>query len=183
MSHAPRFKNRYRTTTLTAVAILAALGLLSACASPPLRQETPSLATEPTAGTTTTPSAADAPAALTEQQALARIKDENSIYFALGAAQVDAAGEAKLRAHAEHLKANPTLDVVLTGHTDDRGSRSYNLAVSEQRTAAVARLLQSFGVAKSRIQRISMGRERPGVRCRSAACQKKLRRVDIAYRE
>jgi len=183
MPLAPVLKKRCRTTPASAIAILITLGLLSACGGNPPRQEHPSPATEPTTDTATSPSTAVAPAALTEQQALARIKDENSIYFSLGAAQVDAAGEAKLRAHAEHLKANPKLDVVLTGHTDDRGSRSYNLAVSEQRTLAVARLLQSFGVARSRIQRISMGSERPGVRCKSAACQKKLRRVDITYRE
>ena len=183
MPLAPVFKKCRRTMPVTPIAILAMIGLLSACGSTPPRQETPSPATEPTASTTTAPPAADAPAALTEQQALARIKDENSIYFAFGAAQIDAEGEAKLRAHAEHLKANPKLDIVLTGHTDNRGSRSYNLAVSEQRTLAVAKLLQSFGVAKSRIQRISMGSERPGVRCKSTACQKKLRRVDIAYRE
>lgn len=164
------------------LALAASLLTLIACSGSPPRPEAASVPPE-VAGKTAVAVNTDAQPALNEQQALTQIKDENSIYFALGSALVDSAGEAKLRTHAEHLKANPKLDVVLTGHTDDRGSRSYNLAVSEQRTLAVARLLQSFGVAKSRIERISLGREKPGIRCRSAACQKKLRRVDIKYRE
>jgi outer membrane protein OmpA-like peptidoglycan-associated protein len=170
------------TLALRRLTLAAPLLALMACSGVPSRPE----ATSVDASTKTEDGVAlrtDAQPVLTEQQALARIKDENSIYFAFGATQVDAAGEAKLRAHAEHLKANPKLDVVLTGHTDDRGSRSYNLAVSDQRTLAVARLLQSSGIARSRIKRVSLGREKPGVVCKSTACQRKLRRVDISYRE
>ena len=173
------------TLSFRRLALAAPLLALIACSGAPSRPE--SASTGSSTGTegaeTATASHTDAQPALTEQEALARIKDENSVFFAFGSTQVDTAGRAKLRAHAEHLKANPKLDVVLTGHTDDRGSRSYNLAVSDQRTLAVARLLQSSGIARSRIKRVSLGSEKPGVNCKSTACQRKLRRVDISYRE
>jgi outer membrane protein OmpA-like peptidoglycan-associated protein len=56
----------------------------------------------------------------------------------------------KLRQHAEYLKQNPKTVVTLVGYVDDAGSRSYNLAITEQRILAVKQLLRTYGTPASR---------------------------------
>ena len=70
---------------------------------------------------------------------------------------------AVLKNQAEWLKANPETTVVIEGHTDDRGTRDYNLALGERRAVAVKNYLISQGVDADRIQVISYGKERPAV--------------------
>lgn len=68
-----------------------------------------------------------------------------------------------LKTQAEWLKANPEKKVVVEGHTDDRGTRDYNLALGERRAVAVKNYLISRGVDADRIRVISYGKERPAV--------------------
>lgn len=109
------------------------------------------------------------------------IDDPNSIYFALGSAQIDLKGREKLRVHAARLKNDPDLDVTLFGYTDHLGSRSLNLAISEKRTDAVATFLISNGARKMQIRRYGKGNEDADRSCISKACQKKMRRVKLVY--
>ena len=54
-------------------------------------------------------------------------------------------------------------DVVLTveGHTDERGTREYNLALGDRRANAVKNYLVALGIDPGRILTISYGEERP----------------------
>lgn len=110
---------------------------------------------------------------------MASIVEENAIYFVSGSALVDEESKEKLRRHAAALKESPESIVTLTGHTDDQGSRNYNLAIAEQRTLAVAQLLRSLGVEARQIRRYSAGSEKMPKACRSNACRAKMRRVEI----
>lgn len=110
---------------------------------------------------------------------MAAVVEENSIYFVSGSSIVDEESKEKLRRHAAVLKESPDSIVTLTGHTDDQGSRNYNLAIAEQRTLAVAQLLRSFGVEARQIRRYSAGSEKMPKACRSNDCRAKMRRVEI----
>jgi len=66
-----------------------------------------------------------------------------------------------LNAHAEYLASNPSIDVTIEGHTDERGTREYNIALGERRANAVKRMLTLQGVSASQIRVISYGEERP----------------------
>ena len=68
-----------------------------------------------------------------------------------------------MKAQAEWLQANPDTNVIVEGHTDDRGTREYNLALGERRAVAVKNYLISRGVDAERIKTISYGKERPAV--------------------
>ena len=68
-----------------------------------------------------------------------------------------------LQAHAQFLMANANSRVALTGHTDERGTREYNLALGERRANSVKSYLLSQGVDGSRVNTISYGKERPAV--------------------
>ena len=53
--------------------------------------------------------------------------------------------------------------MTIEGHADERGTREYNLALGDRRANAARDYLQSRGVAASRMQTISWGKERPQV--------------------
>ena len=84
------------------------------------------------------------------------LNDENNIYFTAGTTTVDQQGEDKLRLHAQNLKQNPKQRLILTAHTDDSGSRNYNLAIAEDRLMAVDNLLRSYGLPAKQIRRTSI---------------------------
>lgn len=125
-------------------------------------------------------SAATAEPTLPAPEALA-VADDNSIFFASVSAQIDVTGEAKMRRHAAWLKDNPRLIVTLVGHTDNLGSTAYNVAIAEQRAAAVARKLQAMGVGRGQIRYYGVGDEKAGLACKTAGCRQKRRRVDLVY--
>lgn len=179
-----------RTRRAGIAALLGALtaGALTACATPPPPTSPPASATVPTAGASraAAPAPPPAPAAATPiagTPPAPEFIEGNAVFFASGATQVDAAGEARLRRHAARLKEDPKLDVTLVGHTDNLGSSAYNLAIAEQRAAAVARMLQAMGVGRRQIRHYGVGDEKGGPTCRSAACRQQKRRVDLIYAE
>ncbi len=60
------------------------------------------------------------------------------------------------------LQANTAASrCALSGHTDERGSDEYNLALGQRRAAAVKAYLVQHGIAESRIETVSYGEERP----------------------
>ena len=59
------------------------------------------------------------------------------------------------------LQANTGVMIRVSGHTDERGSDEYNLALGQRRAAAAKAYLVQHGIAESRIETISYGEERP----------------------
>jgi len=103
------------------------------------------------------------------------------IYFDLDSSQVSDEGREVLSTHAQFLSAHPELKVVLEGHTDERGTREYNLALGERRAKAVQQLMLLQGVSEDQIQVISFGEERPVALDHDEAAWKLNRRVEILY--
>jgi outer membrane protein OmpA-like peptidoglycan-associated protein len=77
--------------------------------------------------------------------------DIGSIYFELNAYEIDDQATASLRKLITILNGNPHVNVELSGHTDSRGSATYNLKLSQYRIDAVIRFLKNNGVAADRI--------------------------------
>jgi peptidoglycan-associated lipoprotein len=59
------------------------------------------------------------------------------------------------------LKANPAARTAVEGHSDERGTDEYNLALGEQRAKAIRDYLVAGGIDTKRITTISYGEERP----------------------
>jgi len=108
---------------------------------------------------------------------------ENSIYFKLGATEIDAEGLAKLARWAAKLKENPKSRILLIGHTDNLGSRAYNVAISDQRVTNVMKVLKAQGVPLAHIHKYGLGGEKANLRCRTGPCLDNLRRVEIVFTE
>ena len=84
------------------------------------------------------------------------------IFFELDSANLTAAAKATLERQAQWLQQHPAVVILIEGHTDERGTREYNLALGQERAAAMRDYLISLGVVPGRIQRIiSYGKERP----------------------
>ena len=85
------------------------------------------------------------------------------VYFGYDSSSVAPSEMSKVQQIADALMSNARYTLIIQGHTDERGSREYNLALGERRALAVRELLISFGVDGSRIQTLSFGEEQPAV--------------------
>ena len=71
------------------------------------------------------------------------------------------ANAATLDKQAGWLKQYPQNMVTLAGNADERGTSEYNLALGQRRAQSAQAYLVAKGVAQSRINVISYGKERP----------------------
>jgi peptidoglycan-associated lipoprotein len=69
--------------------------------------------------------------------------------------------KAILDAKVPILQANTAVMIRIAGHTDERGSDEYNLALGQRRAAAAKTYLIQHGIAASRVETVSYGEERP----------------------
>lgn len=100
------------------------------------------------------------------------------VYFDFDKYTLSAEGQAVVDKNLATLKSG-NQHIRLEGHADERGTREYNLALGERRANAVAQYLEANGVAKSRIEMISYGKERPFDLGHDEAAWSKNRRVEI----
>jgi len=87
------------------------------------------------------------------------VKDR--VFFATNEIVLTTASRETLRKQAEWLRKNSTINVVLEGHADERGTREYNLALGERRANSAKDYLMTYGISSNRISIISYGKERP----------------------
>jgi len=103
------------------------------------------------------------------------------IYFDYDSAEISAADQDTLLAHAAYLAANPGQYIALEGHTDERGSREYNIALGDRRAQSVQRVLELNGVTPGQMSVVSYGEEKPAAEGHSEAAWRLNRRVEIVY--
>jgi peptidoglycan-associated lipoprotein len=97
----------------------------------------------------------------TPKEAIEKFLSEN-VYFDFDSASLRADAQALLRAKAEYLDSHPSLtSLTIEGHTDERGTDAYNLALGDRRADAVKQFLVDLGLDPSRFTTISYGEERP----------------------
>ncbi len=99
------------------------------------------------------------------------------VFFATDASDIDAEAKATLDSQAKWLAQYPAVKVTIEGHCDERGTREYNLALGDRRATAAKNYLAAAGVAVSRINTISYGKERPDATGSDEAAWAKNRRA------
>ena len=118
---------------------------------------------------------------------LASLRDPNnilskrSIYFDYDKDVVKAEYKDLLAAHAQYVASHPKAKMTLTGNTDDRGSREYNVSLGQKRSVSVKKSMNVLGAQDAQIETVSFGEERADTNCKDDACYGKDRRVDISY--
>jgi peptidoglycan-associated lipoprotein len=84
----------------------------------------------------------------------------NVFYFDFDSSTLKPEAQAALDAHIALLKTNDK-SVRLEGHTDERGTRDYNMALGERRANSVRDYMVVNGIASYRIETVSYGEEQP----------------------
>jgi peptidoglycan-associated lipoprotein len=103
------------------------------------------------------------------------------IYFVFVRFDVKPEFMAVVQAHAQYLAQNQNVRVTLVGHTDERGTREYNIGLGYRRAQAVRRLMMFHGVAESQISTVSYGEEQPAAMGQNEQAWARNRRVEIDY--
>ena len=101
----------------------------------------------------------------------------DTVYFAFDSFSLDSVAQGTLDRQAGLLLKSAGINVTIEGHTDERGTREYNLALGERRATAVKDYLVAYGINPERIRTISFGEERPAVAGSNEAAWAKNRRA------
>ncbi len=130
-------------------------------------------AVDPNAGYGANSGAVDG--SLSEEAALRAI---TTFYFDYDSSDLKPEAMRALDVHAKDLRAAGNR-VVLEGHTDERGTREYNMALGERRADAVKRYLVLQGVSPAQLELVSYGEERPVVNGHDEQSWAQNRRVEL----
>jgi peptidoglycan-associated lipoprotein len=84
-----------------------------------------------------------------------------AVHFEFDQSELRAEDRGILDAKVPILQANAAVVIRVAGHTDERGSDEYNLALGQRRAAAVKAYLVQRGIPEARIETVSYGEERP----------------------
>ena len=182
---------------VSSLSALACAVLLAGCASGVKLNETPVESRTPTvvnadaagkgAGANTSPTAQSqvasvdltkgAGAGTASQSQIARV-----VYFDFDSFVVKDEFRPVVEGNARLLVANKQRHMVVEGHTDDRGSREYNLALGQKRAEAVARSLALLGVGPAQVEAVSYGEERPAAQGENEDAWARNRRAELKDR-
>jgi peptidoglycan-associated lipoprotein len=103
------------------------------------------------------------------------------IYFEFDSSDVRSDFVDVIAAHGRFLAGNASIRVRLEGHSDERGTREYNIGLAERRAQAVKRALALQGVQEAQVATVSYGEERPAAAGSDENAYSKNRRVEIVY--
>lgn len=104
------------------------------------------------------------------------------VYFEFDRSEIQSEFNDMLAAHGQYLSNNPQERVRLEGHTDERGTREYNIGLGERRAQSVRRVLMLQGASSDQINTVSYGEERPAATGSDDEAYQLNRRVEIVYR-
>ena len=71
--------------------------------------------------------------------------------------------------------------MTIQGHTDERGSREYNIALGQRRADALKKLMVLYGATEIQIETVSFGKEKPRNQGHDESAWAENRRDDILY--
>ncbi len=104
-----------------------------------------------------------------------------TIYFDFDSSEIEPEYQENILAHGTYLAEHSDASLVLEGHTDEKGTREYNIGLGERRAQAVRRLLLFQGAVDKQIQVVSYGEEKPAADGHDEMSYEQNRRVEIIY--
>lgn len=113
-----------------------------------------------------------------QSESEAALRAIKTFYFEFDSSDLKQDAMRALDVHASDLQSSGKR-VVLEGHTDERGTREYNMALGERRAKAVQRYLVLQGVSPAQLELVSYGEERPVAGGHSEADWAQNRRVEL----
>lgn len=107
----------------------------------------------------------------------------NDILYATSSAELSGRDKFILKQFSRFLKNNPSITILIQGHTDNVGDPKTNLVLSEKRAQGVKTYLIQCGIAASRLSAKGYGQTMPKVPNDSAANRAKNRRTDFVIQK
>jgi len=111
-----------------------------------------------------------------------RVTFESAILFDFDSAMLKVSSQDQLKQMAEVFKKYPDTEIVISGHTDNRGSESYNQKLSERRAKAVRDFLVDQGIDPGRLTVVGYGELRPVASNDTEEGRRLNRRVELQIR-
>ena len=99
------------------------------------------------------------------------------VYFGVDKSIVSSDMMKILDAQISFLKENGRQSITIEGHTDEQGTREYNLGLGAKRANAVKTYMISQGLEENRIEVVTFGKERPPSLCSEERCWQENRRA------
>ena len=182
-------KRRFSALTIVALLGLVALPFTAACKKKPpttTPEARPPVTSKPPE-TNVAPPPKPAPSTDVESQDITNLDIEslnkkgylNDAFFDFDQSDLREDARSTLATDAQWLKKHPSVQVLIEGHCDERGTAAYNLALGDRRANAAKEYLVSLGIDASRIKTISYGKERPFCTESSESCWQKNRRAHL----
>lgn len=100
------------------------------------------------------------------------------VYFSFDSSAIPTSVLNTLKSNVKYLKENPSVNVVIEGHCDERGTTEYNLALGQKRAVKVKEYYVQLGISPDRIATVSYGEEMPQDNRRNEAGWAKNRRAE-----
>ncbi|UCB56204.1 MAG: peptidoglycan-associated lipoprotein Pal [Thiotrichales bacterium] len=104
-----------------------------------------------------------------------------TIYFNFDSSEISPDDVEVIKHHGKYLALNSDARLRLEGHTDERGTREYNIALADRRAQAVKKLLLFQGASSSQITIISYGEEKPAALGHDEEAWRLNRRAELVY--
>jgi peptidoglycan-associated lipoprotein len=104
-----------------------------------------------------------------------------TIYFEYDSSELSMEDEEVIKHHGKYLALNPSASLRLEGHTDERGTREYNIALADRRAQSVKKILLFQGASSSQVTIISYGEEKPAALGHDEAAWRLNRRAELVY--
>jgi outer membrane protein OmpA-like peptidoglycan-associated protein len=109
-----------------------------------------------------------------------KITFDSGILFGFDSSELTPASKQNITELAKTLIKYDDTEIIIEGHTDNKGTEEYNQELSEKRSASVSNLLTSMGVASSRISEVGYGEQMPVADNATEEGRTLNRRVEVA---
>jgi peptidoglycan-associated lipoprotein len=105
------------------------------------------------------------------------------VYFAFDDASLSRDAMLELDSLGAYLSDHPQIKVIVSGHTDERGTDEYNLALSAARATSVKDYLTRLRIDPARISTLPYGEEMPAAQGESEAAWSLNRRAEFSLQD
>ncbi len=152
--------NHVRRIAVAAL-LLSSLFVVAGCAKKKAPEPAPAPPQPTETAPTPTPPQETPPAPPPTPTPTIRAEDFAPAFYDLDSYSLRDDARAALDGNSRLMRSNPTVQVTIEGHCDERGTVEYNQALGERRAQAARDYMVSQGVEANRMQVISYGKERP----------------------
>ena len=109
-----------------------------------------------------------------------KVTFDSGLLFDFDSAALRPAAERDLAEFANSMEEFDGTKILIVGHTDSKGSDSYNEELSERRSASASNYLKRQGVASSRLSMAGRGESEPMASNQTPEGRQQNRRVEVA---